>query len=143
MINRAIKHIPLGAGEAEGREGVLGVNAAAAPVRLVAQPMTHGVATRHRRFQIRASFVRAAEQQKTSKSILPYVPSGSARGIVDHSPTMSLTDTCRKSLIRVPSFASFSLSLSPPAFSSSSIFSPFLSFHRRHDVSRASGKNMQ
>lgn len=49
MINRAIKHIP---GEGSG-----------APAHLVAQPMTHGVATPSR-FQIRASFVSGRATQK-------------------------------------------------------------------------------
>lgn len=49
MINRAIKHIP---GEGSG-----------ASAHLVAQPMTHGVATPSR-FQIRASFVSGRATQK-------------------------------------------------------------------------------
>lgn len=63
-----------------------------------------------------AHHLSAAEQQKIQSPFFLTFPPDPPDAIVDHSPTMSLTDTCRKSPIRVPSFSPFAL------------FSPLLPF---------------
>lgn len=64
------------------------------------------MASRHHRDSRFAHHLSAAERHKKFK-VHSFLCSLYLLAIVDHSPTMSLTDACRKSPIRVPSFSSF------------------------------------